>query len=171
MMALAPTVVSPTLASADKSFHSEAIHLAFPEYAALPFEDQAAPPTDASAHRLRFTREVARWLVSRPGVPGRLLNRTYVLPRLALGAVRPRYAASHPWLPSLALYLFQLGATAAGKAGAVAPYRAAASAEVPDVFGIAPPTRRAVDAPGARVGRRRAPGPAAILRFDRQRSA
>jgi hypothetical protein len=169
MMALAPTVLSPALASGDKSFHSDAIHLAFPEYAHLPFEDKAAPPTDASAHRVRFARDVARHLFSHGHVPSRMLNRSYLLPRLALGAVRAQYSASRPWLPSLALYLFQLDATAAAGWEAIAP-RSRPAEPVRDVLAIAPPLRRPAQ-PAAPRGARKTPGPAAVLPFDRQRSA
>ena len=171
MMALSPTILSPSLASADKSFHSEAINLAFRQHAALPFEDKAAPATNADAHRTRFGRDVARHVLSHAGLPSRVLNRSYVLPRLALAAVRPQYATSHPWLPSLALYLFQLDATAAGRAEDVARTPAGWLAKVPDVLSLAPPQRRVPATAPDLAGARRASGPADVLPFVRQRSA
>jgi asparagine synthase (glutamine-hydrolysing) len=171
MMALAPTVLSPALAAADRSFHSDAIRLAFPEHAHLPVEAETAPETDASAHRTRFARHAARHLLSHANVPSRVLNRGYMLPRLVLAAVRSQYSASHPWIPSLALYLFQLDATAARMGEDVVTQQGGPAADVPDVLTIAqPPRGPATASPDGGVP----PGttsPAAVLPFDRQRSA
>jgi asparagine synthase (glutamine-hydrolysing) len=116
MMALPPTVLAPNLASADKSFHSDAVHRAFPQFAHIPFENTKAPKIDASAHNARFARAVAAYLFSKRFVKTTALNRDYVYPRLAYGLVRRGYRESHPWLSLLALYLFQLDAAAAGLA-------------------------------------------------------
>jgi hypothetical protein len=139
LMALAPTVMSPGLASKDKSFHADSIHRASPQHAHVPFEDPMAPKTDATAHYGRFGSAVARYLFTKHHVEPRLLNRGYVWPRLGFGLLRPGYRQSHPWLSSLALYLFQLDAAAAGLAGAASlEPSSSAIAPVPDVIAIAP---------------------------------
>ena len=171
MMALSPTVLSPTLSSADKSFHSDAIHRAFPEYVHIPFEDKRAPAADASDHRVRFARDVARHLFANARVSAGLLNRSYVLPRLLLSALRPSYGVSRPWLPSLALYLFQLDAAAAGAPEAAAPPGRDTTDVVPDVLAVAPPPRRSSEPLLLQRGRRKTTGPAAVLPFNRRYSA
>jgi hypothetical protein len=143
LMALAPTVIASKLQSADKSFHDDAIHRAFPQHSHIPFTDKAAPAADrSSADRAGFAAAVARYLFANRRVESRVLNRRYVFPRLAFALLRRRYRESRPWLPSLALYLFQLDAAAAGLAGAtrLQPWRLTKSAganvelSAPDCF-------------------------------------
>ena len=105
--------MSPTLSTGDKSFHSDAIHRAFPEHSRIPFEDKAAPKLDAAAHNARFAGAVARYVFTNARTKSRVLNRRYVWPRLAFAMLRRRYRESRPWLASLALYLFQLDAAVA----------------------------------------------------------
>jgi hypothetical protein len=105
-------VMTPTLAAADKSFHTEAVLRGYPRYAHIPFEDKAAPKRDARAIDARFSADAARYLLPRVGFGARLLNVRYVVPRLLYGLARRRYRESTNWLPAMALYLSQLDALA-----------------------------------------------------------
>jgi hypothetical protein len=101
-------VMSPDLAAGDKSFHTAAIHRAFPQYAALPFEDRLAAKLDTRPHYRRFATEVGRFLVKHPQAGAGLLNRPYVLPRALYAATTGRFGETRPWFASLILYLRQL---------------------------------------------------------------
>lgn len=115
LMGLPPTVMSPTLSASDKSFHSEAIHRAFPQFAAIPFERKDAPRRDARRHDARFAADVARFMLTRRRGPKRVLNGRYVFPRLLFGLAHVGYRQSHRWLAGIALYLFQLELAAGGR--------------------------------------------------------
>ncbi len=113
LSSLPPQVMSPTLSPSDKSFHSDAILRGYPRFAHIPFEDKQAAGRDARAHRARFTREAAMYLLPRlTAGPGGVLNRAYVAPRLLYGLARRRYRETASWLAPVALYLFQLDAAA-----------------------------------------------------------
>jgi len=108
LMGMPATVMSPDLAAGDKSFHTAAIHRAFPQHAALPFEDKLAPKLDPRAHYRRFATEVGRFLVQHPQAGAGLLNRSYVLPRALCAATTGWFGETRPWFASLTLYLRQL---------------------------------------------------------------
>jgi asparagine synthase (glutamine-hydrolysing) len=108
LASLPPEIVAPSLSRSDKSFHTDAIRRAYPEWADVPFEDKTTARTSGSAHGARFCRETARYLLPRLGRRGALLDRRYLAPRLVYSLANARFAASHAWLASLALYLFQL---------------------------------------------------------------
>jgi hypothetical protein len=115
LSSLPPEVMSPELSASDKSFHSAAVLRGYPRFAHIPFEDKAAPKRDARAHDGRFAADAARFLLPRLGAGTRLLNRGYVAPRLLYGLARRRYREASSWLPSLAVYLFQLDSVARGQ--------------------------------------------------------
>jgi hypothetical protein len=143
LMSLRATVTAPGLNGADKSFHSDAISRAYPQYADVPFEDRRAAHADPSEHDARFSAETARIVFSSLRVPPKLLNQRYIWPRLGLAAVRQSYAVSHRWLPGLALYLFQVDAAAARLADALMRrQRRTAPSGAPDVLALARPTAR-----------------------------
>jgi asparagine synthase (glutamine-hydrolysing) len=108
LASLPPEIVAPSLSRSDKSFHTDAIRRAYPQWADVPFEDKTTPRTSTSGHGARFSRETARYLLPRLGRRGTLLDRRYLAPRLMYSLANARFAASHAWLASLALYLFQL---------------------------------------------------------------
>lgn len=110
LASIPPEIISTDLSRSDKSFHSEALRLAYPQFADLPFEDKSAPRQDAGPVRVRFARETARFLLPRLRRAGHAP--AYFAPRLLAALGSRRYAASHPWLPGLALYLFQLDVAA-----------------------------------------------------------
>jgi hypothetical protein len=105
-------VITPELSPADKSFHSDALRLAYPEWASLPFEDKKAPRQNAASNRVRFARETARYIVPRLRRAGPAAAARYLAPRLLCALGSERFAATRPWLPGLALYLFQLDVAA-----------------------------------------------------------
>jgi hypothetical protein len=119
LSSLPPEVMSPTLSASDKSFHTDAILRGYPRFAHIPFEDKAAARRDARAHDARFVRDTARCLLPRAATRTTLLNRLYVLPRLAYSLARRSYREAIGWLPIVALYLFQLDAVADRRHGAV----------------------------------------------------
>ena len=115
LLSLEPEIVSPVLSRSDKRFHSEAIVRGYPKFAHVPFEADAAPRSDPSAHYRQLAVEVARhlladWTDRRHGLarPSCWMRSSYVLPRLAYMLVNRRYAESMRWLPRAALYLRQL---------------------------------------------------------------
>jgi asparagine synthase (glutamine-hydrolysing) len=105
-------VMTPPISSSDKSFHTEAVLRGYPHYAHIPFEDRSAPKRDPRAIDAQFGAEAARYLLPRVGVGARLLNASYVMPRLLFGLARRRYRETASWLPAVALYLSQLDAAA-----------------------------------------------------------
>jgi asparagine synthase (glutamine-hydrolysing) len=108
LMGMPATVMSPDLAAGDKSFHTDAIHRAFPQLAHVPFENKLAPKLDARAHHRRFAAEAGRFLVQHPHAGAGLLNRAYVLPRALCAATNGSFGETRPWFASLTLYLRQL---------------------------------------------------------------
>jgi hypothetical protein len=120
LMSLPPQAMSPALASSDKSFHIQAVLRGYPQFAHIPFEDRHAPRRDRRAHDARLVADTARHLLRHAATPTTLLNRSYVLPRLAGALASRRYAQATGWLPVVALYLFQLDALAGRREGALA---------------------------------------------------
>jgi asparagine synthase (glutamine-hydrolysing) len=112
LLSLPPEIVSERLSRGDISFHSDAIHRAYPRFAHIPFETDSAPHTDATTHNQSLTVAVARHLLRRAR-PFRLMRTTYLLPRLAYTLASRRYASSSRWLATSALYLSQLEDAAA----------------------------------------------------------
>jgi hypothetical protein len=114
LMGMPATIMSPDLAAGDKSFHTEAIHRAFPQHARVPFEDKRAPQIDPRAHHRRFAAEAGRFLIQHPRAGAGLLNRSYVLPRAVCAATIGSFGEARPWFAGLTLYLKQLELAAAG---------------------------------------------------------
>ena len=115
LMGLSPTVMSPTLEDG-KAFHTDAINRAFPQYAAVPFENKKAQGIDARAHNARLAREAGRYILRHfPWAP-RLIDPRSAALGAACGAVRPRFGERRPWFSLVTLYLTQLEMAAAGRA-------------------------------------------------------
>ena len=108
LMGMPATAMAPQLASDDKSFHTEAIHRAFPQYRDLPFESKQAPRLDAGPHNARFAAEASRFILRHAHLQRRLVNRRFVLPRALYARGGTRFGQSRPWFASLCLYLTQL---------------------------------------------------------------
>jgi hypothetical protein len=108
LMGLPATVMSPDLAAGDKSFHTDAVHRAFPQHTSVPFEDKLATKLDARAHNRRFAVDAGRFLVQHVHAGAGLLNRSYVLPRALCAATTGSFGETRPWFASLTLYLRQL---------------------------------------------------------------
>lgn len=89
---------------ADRRFHTQAIHRAFPEYAHIPFEGKKRTP--ASNPRLYLMRNWMKLLTHALTRGGGLLNVRYIAPRLLayalLGEAKP------VWYDSAAIYMIQL---------------------------------------------------------------
>ena len=103
---LSPEVIAPSFSRTDRTFHDEALLMAYPEHARLPFQDRAAPPLNAAIHQIHFATRTAG-LVAVNRTP--FLARTSVVARLLRSVADPGYRDSMTWLPGLALYLAQLG--------------------------------------------------------------
>jgi hypothetical protein len=108
LMGVPATVVSPELIPSDKTFHTDAIHRAFPEYAHLPYENKSAPRLDPAAHDQQFAREAGWFIVRNTPHKTQLMNRAYVLPRAAYASVRSAFGRVRPWFAGISLYLTQL---------------------------------------------------------------
>ncbi len=108
LMGMPATVMSPDLAAGDKSFHTEAIHRAFPQYRDLPFENKQASKLDAGPHNVRFAMEASRFILRHAHAHRRLINRRFVLPRALYASRSTTFGRSRPWFPGLCLYLTQL---------------------------------------------------------------
>jgi hypothetical protein len=117
LMGLAPTVMSPTLKDG-KTFHTDAINRAFPQFAGVPFENKKAPGIDARAHNARLAREAGAYILRHARWSMRLLDPGPAALRAACGAVRPAFGERRPWFSLVALYLTQLEMAAAGRAPA-----------------------------------------------------
>lgn len=115
LMGMPATVMSPDLAAGDKSFHTEAIHRAFPQHRQVPFEDKQAQKLDARAHNRRFAADAGRFLVQHLHTGASLLNRSYVLPRALYAATTGSFGERRPWFASLTVYLRQLELAKAGR--------------------------------------------------------
>src|SRR5205085_2362083 len=91
LSSLPPEVMSPTLSASDKSFHSDAVLRGYPRHAHIPFEDRAAPKRDRRGHDATMVADTGRYLLSRANEKTELLNRAYVLPRMAGGVASRAY--------------------------------------------------------------------------------
>ena len=93
----------------DRTFHTQSIHRAFPQFSHIPFENKSRTP--ASNPRLYLLRNWLKLLghVTRNGAS--VVDRSYLAPRLAayalLGKVKP------VWYDSAAIYAIQLNALVA----------------------------------------------------------
>lgn len=112
LSSLPPEVMSPALTASDKSFHSDAVTRGYPRYAHIPFEEKNAPQRDRRSHDATLVADAGRHMLARAAESMELLNRAYVLPRMALGVASRRYGERAGWMPTVALYLFQLDALA-----------------------------------------------------------
>jgi len=115
LMGLPPAVISPAPADG-KAFHTDAINRAFPQYAAVPFENKKAPRIDARSHNQRLAREAAGFILRHARLSMRWLDATAVLPRALCAMGRPAFGANRPWLLLVGLYLTQLEMAADGRA-------------------------------------------------------
>ena len=108
LMGMPITTMTPDVAAGDKSFHTEAIHRAFPQYRELPFENKQAPKLDAGAHNIRFAAEASGFILRHSNAQRRLINRRFVLPRALYARSGTSFGRNRPWFASLCLYLTQL---------------------------------------------------------------
>jgi len=115
LMGLPPTVMSPTLRDG-KTFHTDAINRAFPQYAGVPFENKKAPGIDARAHNARLAREAGAYILRHGRWSTRLLAPASAALRAGCGVIRPAFGERRPWFSLVALYLTQLEMAAAGRA-------------------------------------------------------
>ncbi len=118
LMGLPPTVMSPTLKDG-KTFHTDAINRAFPQYADVPFENKKAAGSDARAHNARLAREAGGYILRHARWSMRLLDPASAALRAACGAIRPSFGEQRPWFSLVALYLTQLEMAASGRAPAI----------------------------------------------------
>jgi asparagine synthase (glutamine-hydrolysing) len=108
LMGMPATTMAPQLVAGDKSFHTEAIHRAFPQHRDVPFENKQAPKLDAGPHNVRFAAEASRFILRHAHVQRRLVNRRFVLPRALYARGGTNFGENRPWFASLCLYLTQL---------------------------------------------------------------
>jgi asparagine synthase (glutamine-hydrolysing) len=94
----------PVRMYADRKFHSEAIHRAFPEYAHIPFEGKKkTPASNPRGYLLRNWLGLLGHCVAR----GRgVVNLPYIAPRLLAWALQGQ--AKPVWYDSVVVYLIQL---------------------------------------------------------------
>ena len=118
LMGLPPAVMSPTLKDG-KTFHTDAINRAFPQYAGVPFENKKAPGLDARAHNARLAREAGGYILRHARWSTRLLEPASAALRAACGVIRPAFGERRPWFSLVALYLTQLEMAASGRAPVV----------------------------------------------------
>jgi asparagine synthase (glutamine-hydrolysing) len=101
----------PTSLFIDKSFHTETLRRAFPDYADIPFEDETAPQIKSNGHFRRILMESAAYIATRG--TGKHLDKHYLVPRLLDLVLRPK-ADLHKKMaylaPLTAVYLAQLEA-------------------------------------------------------------
>lgn len=92
----------------DHTFHTDTISRAYPEYAALPYEDKGkrADSPDFTRLHAEFGKQVAKRLLLRPS--SRLINKRFALPRAMRTLFSSAFSASTHWYSPLALYLDQL---------------------------------------------------------------
>jgi asparagine synthase (glutamine-hydrolysing) len=93
----------------DRTFHTEAIHRAFPQFKQIPFESKSRTP--ASNPRLYLLRNWLKllWHVARHGDP--VIDRNYVVPRLVAYALLGK--AKPVWYDNASVYAIQLTELAA----------------------------------------------------------
>jgi asparagine synthase (glutamine-hydrolysing) len=108
LMGLPADVLTPDLKTWDKSFHSEAIARAFPQYRELPYENKLAPTLDRRAYDSRFAAEAGAFIVRNLPREPRLVQRSYVLPRALCAAAMQGFGRRRPWFAGSCLYLTQL---------------------------------------------------------------
>ena len=128
LMGLTPTAMSPTLKDG-KTFHTDAINRAFPQYARVPFENKKAPGIDARAHNARLAREAGAFILRHARWSTQLLDPAAAALRAACGVVRPEFGERRPWFSLVTLYLTQLEMAARGRAPVALGSSAAAPLE------------------------------------------
>lgn len=89
-----------------EGIHTDAINEAYPQYAALPFEDWSAPELKARGHLRRLAAELAATFATRRR--SALVNVPFLVPRLLGCAVDGGWGRVARLQPLLALYLLQL---------------------------------------------------------------
>jgi hypothetical protein len=102
---------------AGSAFHTDAIALAFPRFAGLPYGRELPPAPDLAESR-RFAAALARYAIRGGG--SRAARPAWLVPRLLRSLVDRRYCSSVEWFGPMALYLMQLERAAAAPARAVA---------------------------------------------------
>ncbi|MGH9557030.1 MAG: asparagine synthase-related protein [Terriglobales bacterium] len=85
--------------------HTEVIHKAYPQYAHLPFEDEAAPRRPNHSFYRRFARKTLQYVGLHRSA---WLRNTYLIPRLMRCLADSSYSGSISWLAPTAIYLLQL---------------------------------------------------------------
>ncbi len=95
------------------TFHTEAIHRAYPEYAHVPFEDKKARQYDFSALHARFARDFSSAAAFRPT---KLLRNGSLNVRLLLSRLSSSFGAANFWFLHRASWVYQLEMLASGGA-------------------------------------------------------
>ena len=108
LMGLPADVVTPDLETWDKSFHTEAVARAFPQYADLPYENKSAPKLDRRAHDGGFAADAGAFIARNLQRDPALVCRSYVLPRASCAAATRAFGRRRPWFAAPCLYLTQL---------------------------------------------------------------
>jgi hypothetical protein len=108
LMGLPAAVLTPDLMTWDKSFHTEAVARAFPQYAHLPYENKGAPKVDRRAHDGRFGAEAGAFIARNLPREPQLVCRSTVFPRALCAAATHAFGRRRPWFAGLCLYLTQL---------------------------------------------------------------
>jgi hypothetical protein len=96
----------PTGMLLDHTFHTDAIHRAFPAYRHVRFEDRNAPPRWDLGFSRRFAFDLLWW--SSLAGPSRLLRQRWLLPRWARSTLTSDPGRIDWYYPRLAIYLLQL---------------------------------------------------------------
>jgi hypothetical protein len=91
----------------DHQFHTEAINLAFPQYAHIPYSSKPSGPTCRRSQCRRFALDILAQAARRRSA---LVNKSFLMPRLLRSLVDPTYLSSVLWLGQFSLYLLQLEA-------------------------------------------------------------
>ncbi len=89
----------------DHQFHADTIHRAYPNYAQIPYGQQAAKVENRKLAR-QFAWEMVGYTLARR--PSRIIRYAYVLPRLLRCLLDQHYNSSILWLGPAVLNLLQL---------------------------------------------------------------
>jgi asparagine synthase (glutamine-hydrolysing) len=92
----------------DHSFHTQAIHRAYPKYAALSFSAKQSSVAGKTSHQAarQYAADLIRAGMRREAAP--LARRSYFMPRLFRCMVDRRYQGAVNWLGTLFLYMLSL---------------------------------------------------------------
>ena len=81
------------------TFHDEVIREDYPQYAHIPFEDKSIPNPKAEAHWSQFARDFSIYYFKSMAFRSKLLNNTFLAPRLLRCLVDKRYCLTTTWIP------------------------------------------------------------------------